>query len=312
MGRTVTLKETLQIAMENAPEARTVRLNQKVRAWEESSATYRFLPRLDLTSNLGLQHNVPSAPTEPWSSQLGVSLTESLYDNGESIVKLRASKLNREIAELNQLQVRNKVTLDLTIAFYDYSLAAKLLEVKSQQLKTLQKQLELASTLHQQGMKLQVDFLRFKTGVQRAEIDQRTAATQLETSITELKRIMGYSQNTSEPIEFLRVEPTAEETQVPVTPPALDKTFEKRIAETQTRINQLNVDLVSRNVWPQLNLTTGAGYTNSSFIHSPNAFSGGQQYGWNIMLTLKYNLWDWGTQRRDAEIARANADVQDN
>lgn len=303
------LKEALRYAIANSPELSSEQRRAEIRRAEVKSARSRFLPSLDLESTHGVWKGYPPTPTDPWSSAVSVRLTENLYDNHESINAFRIALLNEEYATLSANRARDKLVLDVLSEFYRYSLARHLHEARIAQLKILKTQLQSVSSHYRDGMRTRKDYLRFRTEVQRNEIDTRNVQVSAEQSGNELRRLLGATPD--RPIQFAESAP-GDLSVVPGDAPTPEGTYEFRLAKIQYDVTPIETYRAERKFWPQINLTTSVVYQNSSYLGSGNAFRTNENYYWNALVTLNFNLLDWGIRTRDIAIAQERQLIQEN
>ena len=83
---------------------------------ELSNAKSAFLPSLDLTSTHGLGANRPQSVTSPWSSSLGLSLTQNIYDNHKSIFNFQIQDFKQQAALATLRQAKNHAAVDCPAA----------------------------------------------------------------------------------------------------------------------------------------------------------------------------------------------------
>ena len=290
------------------------------------------MPSVDFTTVNGVQNNIPVAtasgsntllsnnPTAPWTSSLSLGINETLYDNGVSWTKKKVAELNQVIAEVNVQKTRDQLVLNIVSQFYQYSLATRLVEVRRQQQAILEKQFRVMSSQYQQGFKTRSDFLRFKTQQHRAEIDSISAEAAQKNAAAQLVNLMGYVQDSasvdvSVGPQFLAIESDPHlknAISFPTQAPNLAQFYDYKISALQDEVNAASVKLAERNYWPQLNVTSGLLYSNQNYINSGESFTAGNQLSWNGLLTLQYNIWDWGTLKRSVQVAELTREVQRN
>jgi outer membrane protein TolC len=321
-GAPLSFLQAIDLAVEKSPGFDSARKNQIIQNLTLKSAYAKLLPSIDFSTTDGLQNNVPIAsttstsavlspnPTAPWYSAINLGATESLYDNGLSFIGISVGKLNQEIADESFYRSRDQLVLNVASEFYRFSLAVNLLEVKKRQEDLLNRQFKVLQSQYQQGFKMQIDYLRFKAQVSRAEIDRINAENSVTASTAQLQNLVGGTSATFTPLQ-VDVQRKLD-TDLPTSAPDLDHFYDFKITALQEKVNEKNVEIVERNYWPQLYLTSGIEYTNENYLNSPNSFSAGHQLSWNALITLKYNLWDWGTRNRDIDVAEANRLIQDN
>jgi outer membrane protein TolC len=317
----LSLKETIRYAITHAPELDSARRQLQIRDAEILNARAKFLPSLDITSTHGVQStNVmfPATPpltditygTNPWVSQAGITLTENLYDNHQSITQLKISNVQREAASLQLIQMREQLCLSLVQEIYRYSLAKKISELKTQQLSLIEKELASVQNQYRDGLRTRKDFLRLKIQAQRADIDRRNAENTVKRSIFELRRLAGAPPE--DPIEFQVVDLPQEPSKIPSAPPDLKKTPDYLVAAKRYETSPLETYLAERLYWPQINLSSQANVQSIGYLGATPDNPSTQPYSASVFISLNFNLWDWGTRRRNVEIAHSTQMVKEN
>ncbi len=313
---TLDSQQAVQFAVENSPEFNSIKQRLAIADLEESSAFYRFFPSLDLNAVHGIEDSDPRLATlgtgAPWASRTTLSLTQSLYDNGETNSKYKIAKLNKEQALLNFNEQKNKLALDIMVQFLNYSLNVKLVDIQEKQFSMMTRQYQSVSKDFYQGVKTKKDFLRFKTQVNRIEIDLATAKTGLEKSRLALLKLLGAASDSNESYTFVPID--LEKINDPISNKALTTKnhYMYRYADLQRSINDLNYNLIGRKNWPELLFTAGASYGSSQYVNSNQSFSDNDVVSWNALITLKYNFFDWGVRSRDADVAFLKSKIQNN
>lgn len=296
----MSLKDAVTTALEKSPAFDTLKRQVDISELQEKSAFAKMFPSLDLTATHGLlDENPRAAITEPWTSQFNLGLTETLYDNGVSLTEYEISKLRKAQAEVEFRNQRNKLCLDVASAFLTYSLNTKLLDIQKAQFNRVREQYDLIANYYHQGVKTRKDFLRFKTEVNRGEIDLVSSKNSIEKSRQDLLRLLGANED----IAFvpLNLEDVKDEELKP--PQKIEKHLVFESATLQNKISDLQADIVKRKYWPELFLTAGANYQSFQYLGTNTSFADNDRTGWNVLLTLKYNLWDWGIRSRDRQLA---------
>ncbi len=326
-GPSLNLKEAVDFALSNSPTFSSAKKSQTINELQYKTAVAKLFPSLDFSTSDGLQNNIPVAdstdtnaiitpnPTSPWYSSVSLGLTESLYDNGVTSTNIDIADLNKEITSINYKKTRDSLTLDVVSEFYHFSLLSALLDVRKQQQAILGKQFKTLTNQYLQGFKPKSDYLRLKIQVQQAEVDRISAEDDQAQSLVNLLKILGVGEQTQQIPTFRTVAvQRAQNLQnlFPKQAPPLSHVYDFQLAQIQEKVNEKNVQLVRRNYWPQLLLTSGATYSNLNYINSPTTFASGNQLSWYALVTLNYNFWDWGSRKRNVEVAELNRDIQQN
>lgn len=314
--KTLQLRETIKYALENSPTLNSTTRELEINGLEVENAFSTFLPSVDFNSTQGVQDTKPStSTTSPWVSQLSLGFTETLYDNGASLTKYNISTIKKERLKISFDNERDKLCLRVASEFFRYSLATKLNDVQKRQYGLLKKQYDSIATQYRQGYKTRKDFLRFETQLRRSNIDLVNTKNAIKKSEQELFKLIGIPLNGSkeDPFKFspdLSVKVALPDYQK--LQPSIENHYEYKIADLQKKENELTVDLTQRKYWPELNFSTGVSYDNSSYLGGISSFPTTNSVKWNALVTLKYNLWDWGTRRRDTQIAEQSRRIQEN
>ena len=297
----VDLKEAIQRSILNSPVIKVKEGGLKTTELESATARSQWLPSLDLSAKHGVSKYHRPSPTAPWESEVGLTLTENLYDNGKTLNQSRVANLKVDNAKLELEREKADLTRKVVSEFYRYSLAMKLGTTREEQFSLLKIQYENIANQYRQGMRTRNDYLRFKNQLLRAEIETNSAKLSREKSELELHRLIALREE--EKLEFQPIEPFAH--LEPESPNRLDPkgTYDFKLSEIEIRIKEVEVRLAEREYWPGLFVSVGAGYNNSGYLGGNGGFGQNEQFGANALLGIKFNLWDWGIRRRDIEIA---------
>lgn len=310
----ISFKEAVQIAIDKSPSLSTSRMEVDVRDLEYSNSYSTFWPSLDFISTHGLRDHHPSLYSDVYGSEWKLQLTENLYDNGISFTKYRSSRIQKDIADLNFRNERDKIVLNVGLEYMRFSRAKNLAEVQEQQFNIINKQFKAVSNQYQQGVKTRRDYLRFKTELRRAEIDLQTSQTTMKKYQVELMRLLGFEMNGQiEPFDFIPIEIQMNSVAtIPIIAPELSHHFQYRIAALQKKVYENDVYIVKRTYWPELFLTAGATYHTGDNLGNNIGLTKSETTTWSALLTLKMNLWDWGIRRRNVSIAEVRKTQAEN
>lgn len=301
------MRTTVQYAVENAPTLEVSRRQMAISDMQRKNAYSVFLPQLDLSSQHGISDRNPQvAGNNKYVSQLGVTLSENLYDNGISFIKYDSAKITKTIAELSYANDRDKLALSIISQFLQYSLVVRLLEVQKAQYDIVNKQFKSISTLYEQGIKTRRDFLRFKSELRRSQINLQSANTQVETTKADLVKLIAPTEIIKNTEFSFNVEPVNLELvkSVPKEKPNLDNHWLFQIARLRSGVFSNDVSIARRSYWPQFFLNGDVSYASSSYWKTGSSFADNDYTAWNALLTVKFNLWDWGIRNRNITIAK--------
>jgi outer membrane protein len=303
------LRDAAAYALHNAPSLDATARQKIVTELEYKNSVSAFLPSLDLVSSHGLLRNYPQlTPYQPWVSSFGLALTETLYDNGEAITRKNIASVQEQLADLNLGRDRDNLILNVANSFFALSLARRNLEIQQEQHAVLKLQVELVRDAYRQGVKTRKDYLRFQTQLNRSDIDLLAVRNAVTKADIDLRRTIGVPLESPASFEFLLDDALPEPERTPVIHVEAHRDY--KIAELTRQTADLNTDIVRRKQWPVLGLTAAANYGSSNYLFTGIPESVYQTKSWTALLSLSYNFFDFGTRRRNTEIAAQQAMIQ--
>ena len=303
------LRDVTAYALHNAPSLDATQRQAIISQLEYKNSVAAFLPSLDLVSSHGLLRNYPRAtPYEPWVSSFGLALTETLYDNGDSITRNKIASVQEQIADLNLSRDRDQLILNVANAFFTLSQARRNLEIQQEQHAVLKLQVELVRDAYRQGVKTRKDYLRFQTQLNRSDIDLLAVRNAVTKADIDLRRTIGVPLEAPGTFDFALDDALPEPEREPVIHVEAHRDY--KIAELTRQTADLNTDIVRRKQWPVLGLTAGANYGSTNYLFTGIPEWVNQTKSWNALLSLSYNFFDFGTRRRNTEIAAQQAAIQ--
>ncbi len=304
------LKNAVDYALRHSPNIDSAQRNALISTLERKNALAAFFPTLDLDSSHGITRTHPISDPEIWTSKFSVNLAQTLYDNGQNFTRYKTANLLEQEQAIQLLQIRDKLILDIAREFYQYALATKVLEIQQEQYNLLQKQYELVEGSYKQGLKTRKDYLRFKTQVNRADIDLVNAKNTVTKSKQELMRLLGVPLDSNENFSFLPDESIPKQKNPLDLPLASHR--ETRIAELQKEMQKLKEAQAHRRLWPELYLTAGGSYGSNEYLGTGTKIEDKDILSWNAVVGIKYNFLDWGTRSRQAEAEAQRTAIQSN
>lgn len=315
---TFSLSKLIQYALENSPKMKTSSILIKNSEMEIENTQANFLPSLNLSTTHGLKDNLSDHREDKnlWYSSFLVDLSETFYDNGVNWINYKINKIKRQKADIIYQQEREKIALELGLAYIQHSYLSKMLTIEEEQLGLLKKQNDIFSKFYFQGLKTKRDYLRMKTEVNRAEIGIAAAKNSLIIAKMDIYKILSipYDQN-NKPLENIEIfvdNPTVDKlstntatTSIPANINSfnLSENLDYKIGITDEAVTALEVELIDKKVGPELTLSSGINYSAANYISGEYSWDERDSVSWEILFTIKYNLWDWGSRKRDKQMA---------
>jgi outer membrane protein len=304
------LKSAIQYAVDNSPQLEIARKQMAISDMERKNAYSLFLPQLNLEATHGINDRDPRAvsfvPANRYVSQFGLNLTENLYDNGISLIRYDSAKVAKRIADIEYSNNRDQLVLRIADQFLQLSLVTRLWEVQKTQYDIVSKQFNSISNQYKQGIKTRRDFLRFKSELRRSEIQLQSSETRIQNTRADLIKIIASTEQVKDTDFDFELEPVNMSLvkAVPVEKPVLENHWLFQVARMRTDVFENDVTIARRSYYPEFFLTGGATYGSLNYWKTGDNFKDNDYTAWNALLTVRFNLWDWGIRNRNITIAK--------
>jgi outer membrane protein len=304
------LPHVLELAELRSPNIQKAKNIYDIAGLQYENARRVWYPKLDFSAVHGYQgtspYNGTYAPT-PYASKVDLVATETLYDNGDSFTKYRIAKSQLERAKIEFELARDKQLLDVSNNYYDWSAAIQQREIVENNRDLLRRQYNVLEAQYKQGMKTKRDVLRIETEMRRIEIDVINADNDVDNAFQKLSATVGMPRAELEQEEILGEEPKLISVEGKSEELTSKKHRQAQVVDHLKKEAQFSTDLSRHAYYPQIALTGEAGYHNANYLGNPGVtWDTNHFYDWNALITLTYNLWDWGNLGRNVQIAHIN------
>ena len=302
------LSRLAEITEQSSPTIRKSRLALEQRQLELTSATASFFPTLDFESSHGPLDKRPDPDNRKTSMTSGVALVlrEKFYDNGASITQYKIASRLLEEQRLQYELDRDEVLLKVADTFYTWSAAWQDRQISNNKADLLRRQFNILEAQYKQGIKTKRDVLRIETEVRRLQLDLLRKDNELEVILQRLSAEAGIAR-----AELKDAGVSAEEAKLDAVLPMgpwpevkSDGHRRARVFTKQTEVKELETRLVERNYWPVVELKGEVSNKYSNYMDTGIAIERSRFWGWSALLTVNYNIWDWGKRSRDLQISR--------
>jgi len=297
----LTLPQGLRLAQEGS---RMIKINQeqeKISEGDSLIAKSALLPTINASANQTFFAKQPFAVfgpvTVPTSEKnfpsYSLSIQQLLYDFGGTISRFRSSKAILETRKLDTIRVRNFVSLDFALVYFDLLESEKLVLVAESEVRTLEAHLRDAKNLYENGVITKNDLLQAE--VRLSDARQKVLNTRNLGAInaSRLNTVLSRSLNTD--VQVMDVEFAHSGY------PVLDrgKAFEVAVqVRPEVRImvetmNALDLEETSRKAEYYPKFFAGASYDyvdNRYLLHEANA---------SLVLGMSLNLFSGGSTRAE-------------
>ena len=202
-GRTLSLDECVNIALERNPTGRIAAENVNIAGENVGETRSAFSPQLGMNAGYGrwqkhaflpdglTRPGTPTiiGPTDDWT--FGVMAQYTLFDGGERTARLDAATANREAAINNAETARMDIILNVHIAYYTLIGAMEVQSVAEGNLERTKEHLSLADELEIEGAVPHLDVVRAEVVKADAELALVKARNAVRVSRGNLNTAMG-------------------------------------------------------------------------------------------------------------------------
>jgi outer membrane protein len=234
---------------------------------------------------------------------LGLSLSQFVFDGGQTLARLRAAEARRRSAEINVDSARAESLLDVTSSYFDALLADRLVEIAE------------ASLAQQEEILRQTD-IAFKVG-DKSEFEQLQARVSRDNQVPLVLQNRSRRQEAYLRLKQLLNVPLADEVRLTtglddlparfanVSDLATDARAPVRQAEEEVTANQSLLSGAKAERWPSISL--GSRYSPVAYPTGDSLPTYGDfRYDWTVTLSLSIPLLTGGRLAGDELVARGN------
>lgn len=293
------LKECLQIALENSSKIAIAKRGLITAQLEVKDARAGYLPRLDTSAGYKVNDTYNKVKWTEDHYDTKLSLKETFYDNGKTLAQTKQAKARLEASQVNFQKIKNELIFEVTKSYYGLLKAQKMLQVKDEGLKQAQAaHLDLARARYEVGTAPQFDILKAEVEVSSAELGLIEAENTLSLARADLNNVMGIDLNASllivdtednlKPI-FITLDECLSQ--------ALQARPEIRKAEINLQIDEIDLKLARKEVWPEIKLE-GNYHIDVDQLIDKNDWK--KSAGWEIDFKISLPIFDAGKAKRGA------------
>jgi outer membrane protein TolC len=235
--RTLTLKQAVDLALEQSPEVILSRLdevkaNQAVRAARDP-----FVPKVVFGSGLAYTYGFPMSIEGSAPSVIQGRAVATLYDKSKSL-KVAEERENARTAKLSAEGKREEVAERVAIAYLDADRAARLARVATKQVDALTQVLESIKARISEGRAIRLD--EMKAGLEREKARERGRLLESDARFAQTQLSLLIGGNSED-----RVETTAE--LAPITGlPDSEEAAVKQALESSNELKRLQSSLLAQ------------------------------------------------------------------
>jgi outer membrane protein len=319
-----TLARLSDLAVKNSPVISTAAGNLQIQELEYRNTFWSFFPSLDLETGYGLARvdaasgsgsvesvtgssQVSSSETRktPVRSEFNLTLSQELNGsdgkNSYSGYKLAQAKYER--AKLEYEQARDEHLLKVAHAYWEWSSAVEVRDIEETKREMLRRQFTVLNAQYKQGLKTKRDLLRIETEIRRLAIVTLDRNNEVELGVQKLSALIGVGMDQLRSENLLPEKAKAVELAAASTL-NVEEHRKSRIFALQNDEAHYATNIVRQDYWPKVSWENSAKWTDQDYVDTGMDWGDNRVLGWQTMLVLRYNIWDWGIRRRQVEVAR--------
>src|SRR5882757_1611476 len=283
-----TLQAVVQYALKHYPLVQQAYLDEQITGRQIRSKLADWYPQLNLNANYqnnfqlqSISFNGSYVTSGTYNtSTVGLGLSQTIFNRDV----LLASQTKKDVlTQSRQSTVNNKIdiTANVSKAFYDVLLTQKQIEVLSDDIVRLERNLKDTYNQYQGGLVDKTDYKRATISLNNSKAQKRTNEEALKAKYAILKQLMGYTGKDSLHLTYDSAQITSEVFVDTTAPVDYSKRIEYQQLLTQKRLQQADVKYEKWSYLPDL--TAGAGY-NLNYLNPrfsnlynnnfPNSFAG--------------------------------------
>ncbi len=274
-----TLEECIAIAIENNVDYQQSGLSEESSKLDYSASKAQLLPTLNLNYNVGRNNG---RSIDPFSNDIvnqkftftnsGLLIDATIFNGFRILNSIRESKLNMKAAEMEALETKQNLILDVTLLYIQILNNRDLLVLAKAQLQTTEEQLNRLKTLYDQGSGNPVDYTDIKGQFAIDEAGVVTAQNTFDTSISELLKLLNWETDSELRFQgILQMNGTDkyEFTAAEVYDQALSNLATFKAKELRVNAAEKSVQVARADYYPEISLF---GQVNSTYSSAASTF----------------------------------------
>jgi outer membrane protein TolC len=224
--------------------------------------------RVDPTTSItmpinGINHSLQLYPEDMYNA--AISVNENLYDFGKTKKNVALDKKNEKMVELTTNQIKQQLSLSVMSIYYTISFLQEAIQIKDDQLNTLNEHLYFVQKKNATGSATQYDILTTKVRISVIENQKTDLQTDLQIQISRLNSYLGRSQD--HPVLLKREMLSTQN--IPSVDSLCRVAFinrdEMKIARQKEEISKSRLDVIKVQNNPSLNFMASGGFKNGYF-----------------------------------------------
>jgi outer membrane protein len=303
-----TLRQAIDQAIKASPKLSSKQYARESSQLSLENSLASYWPQLTASSSMGAGGHYPvgtggNAATGHTSS-LDIRLSETIWDGGLRGSEQDRSQIAMDIAELNYLEARDQLILDIAKAYIDFSEAEAIFSAQKTNVEISKKQFLQTESFFKQGLTPRRDFLRSQAEVQRLQLSAAQSQDQINRLKDLLQNLIGAPSTGGGNLNF---EPLIPQPRLVANDRSSSPGPKEALAVRRDRLQKSASDIAlkierQKTLWPTVGISATSSYGAKDFVGPRRtAFQDQDEIQFSLSLEVNYTLWDWGTARRNIE-----------
>jgi outer membrane protein TolC len=252
--RTLTLRQALDLALQQNPDLVIARLDQDRARYQVAIARDPFMPKVFAGSGAAYTTGFPASVDGAAPSIFQTRTQMAIFDQPQRY-QIAESRENLRGAEIDVSKQQDEVAFRVASLYLDAEQSARSLQVAQRQTASVARVLEITQAQASEGRVLQIDVRRAALAVQRAKLSIETLSEDLANSELSLAMVLGLAPGD-------RVHAMAEERASIAAPASEEQSIEAAIAankdirrlESNMQAKMLDIKSYKAQRLPKINL----------------------------------------------------------
>ncbi len=320
--KTLTLKQSLQIGLENSKQLNSSLMKAKIAEAQAKEVGASRFASLNFGASYTRLSSVPPfqvsfppfipkpitiSPTFLDNYNLKLSLQQPLFTGFKLSSTYDAAKFNAAASNMDYSQAEQDLFLNIKNAYWGLFKVIQLKKVIEDEIQTVKAHLEDVQNFYKQGLATKNDVLKIQVQLSQAELQKIDAGNNVKLAMLNLDNVLGLPLSTD-----IKLADTVSVNGLFTENKSLDNLVSEALKNRpELKAINLRVDASAKQItaangdwYPQIFVSGEYDYSkpNQRIIPTQDKFYG----TWSVSLGLSYDLWNWGATNDRTEQAEAN------
>lgn len=302
----LTVQEYKQRVLEYSQQIKQSGEQRKSLVEAVRAAKTGFFPQIDFSgsyqyriNDYNLELGGASIGMDPNTYSLEATVAQNVYDGGSTYNRYRATQVQRDIAEQNELLTTDNVIRSADVTYWSAAAQKKMYEVMTQYVEIIATQRDLLAERFNDGLISKTDLLQIEARLKEAELQRISAYKSYQVALQNLNILMGNEPATpvsvTDSISMYQVLPLRMDAEQ-----AMENRPEYRIANLNIDYQQRQINLVKSKYNPKL----AVGFKETWGTQMLNVDGTTM---WNSLLyaSVSIPIFHWGARFKEINSQRA-------